>query len=63
MRDDRDRLNYRYQQAPGGYTPYPQGYPRGPGYPSGPPQPPETGGQRFLDTIGLRGWRIWLLIP
>lgn len=63
MRDDRDRLNYRYQQPPGGYPPYPQGYPRGPVYPSGPPQPPETGGQRFLDTIGLRGWRIWLLIP
>ena len=63
MGDDRDRLNYRYKQPPGGYPTYQQGYPPGPGYRSGQPQPPETGGERFLDTIGLRGWRIWLLIP
>ena len=63
MKDERDRLNYRYQQQPGGHPPYPPADPRGPGHYPGQPQPPGTPGQRFLDSTGIRGWRIWLLIP
>ena len=65
LTDDRDRLNYRYQHPPDGYQPYPPGYPgypQKPGYPPGQP-PTETRGESFLDAIGLKGWRIWLLIP
>jgi signal peptidase I len=56
-------LNYRYQRPPGGYPPYTQGPPQGPGYTPGPPQPPEAPRQGFTEEIGLKGWRIWLLIP
>ncbi|MBK5092152.1 MAG: signal peptidase I [Actinobacteria bacterium] len=66
MRDNGGRVDYRYQQQPGGYPPYPPGqpgYPQGPAYPPGPPQPPGPPRQRFLEAIGLSGWRIWLLIP
>jgi signal peptidase I len=67
LRDDGDRVNYRYQQQPGGYPPYPPGHPGYPGgppdYPPVPPQPPQPPGKGFLDVIGFRGWRIWLLIP
>jgi signal peptidase I len=65
LTDGSDRYNHRQQQS-SGYPPYPPGYPGYPqqtGYPAGSEPPPRRRGEKFLDSIGLKGWRIWLLIP